>query len=137
MDSDDTACSSSEIDLIAAKLFLRLALCGGAPAPRVIDVDGHPAYASAIAELKLSGQLGRRWSLPNRALSERHHRAGPVSLHLIRINEVASQVKAPDHRSVLRQMFSDVLAWPARNSPVAILTKPHRFVQLWSYLAYH
>jgi hypothetical protein len=28
--------------------------------PRVIDVDGHPAYARAIAELKQSGELGRR-----------------------------------------------------------------------------
>jgi len=28
--------------------------------PRVINVDGHPAYARAIAELKRSGDLGRR-----------------------------------------------------------------------------
>jgi IS6 family transposase len=42
-------------DLTAARLFLRLALSGGAPSPRVINVDGHPAYASAIAELKQSG----------------------------------------------------------------------------------
>jgi transposase-like protein len=47
-------------DLTAARLFLRLALSGGAPSPRVINVDGHPAYASAIAELKQSGELGRR-----------------------------------------------------------------------------
>src|SRR5512133_2753137 len=47
-------------DLIAAKLFLRLALSGGGPSPRVINVDGHPAYASAIADLKRSGELGRR-----------------------------------------------------------------------------
>ena len=48
-------------DLIAAKLFLRLALSGGgAPQPRVINVDGHPAYGSAIAELKQTGELGRR-----------------------------------------------------------------------------
>jgi transposase, IS6 family len=32
----------------------------GVPMPRVINVDGHPAYASATAELKLSGELGRR-----------------------------------------------------------------------------
>jgi hypothetical protein len=39
-------------DLIAAKLFLRLALSGtGGIQPRVIHVDGHRAYASAIAEL--------------------------------------------------------------------------------------
>jgi transposase-like protein len=47
-------------DLMAAKLFLRLALSGGRPRPRVINVDGHPAYAGAIAELKQTGQLGRR-----------------------------------------------------------------------------
>lgn len=47
-------------DLIAAKMFLRLALSAGVPAPRVINVDGHPAYASAITELKQTGELGRR-----------------------------------------------------------------------------
>ncbi len=52
---------SPKRDLIAAKLFLRLALCGGGPPPRVINVDGHPAYASAVAELKQSGELGRRY----------------------------------------------------------------------------
>ena len=46
--------------LIAAKLFLRLALSGGGPRPRVINVDGHPAYASAVAELKQTGELGPR-----------------------------------------------------------------------------
>ena len=46
--------------MIAAKLFLRLALSGGGPQPQVINVDGHPAYPSAIAELKQSGELGRR-----------------------------------------------------------------------------
>jgi len=51
---------SPKRDLIAAKLFLRLALSGGGPPPRVINVDGHPAYASAIAELKHSGELGPR-----------------------------------------------------------------------------
>ena len=43
---------SPKRDLVAAKLFLRLALSGGGPRPRVINVDGHPAYASAIAELE-------------------------------------------------------------------------------------
>ena len=47
-------------DLIAAKLFLRLALSGGGPDPRVINVDGHPAYASAVVELQQNGELGRR-----------------------------------------------------------------------------
>jgi IS6 family transposase len=43
-------------DLIAAKMFLRLALSRGGPGPRVINVD---AYASAVADLKESGELGR------------------------------------------------------------------------------
>ena len=47
-------------DLIAAKLFLRLALSRGGPRPRVVNVDGHPAYATAVAELKKHGELGRR-----------------------------------------------------------------------------
>src|SRR5215467_9603589 len=51
---------SPKRDLVAAKLFLRLALSGGGPRPRVINVDGHPAYASAIAELQKSGELGCR-----------------------------------------------------------------------------
>ena len=48
-------------DLTAAKHFLQLALWRTkAVWPRVINVDGHPAYSSAIAELKGSGELGRR-----------------------------------------------------------------------------
>jgi hypothetical protein len=39
-------------------------------AARVINVDGHPAYASGIAELRQTGDLGRRCSLPNGSLSE-------------------------------------------------------------------
>jgi transposase-like protein len=51
---------SPKRDLIAAKLFLRLALSGGVPSPRVINVDGHPAYRRVIDELKDSGELGSR-----------------------------------------------------------------------------
>jgi transposase-like protein len=51
---------SPKRDLIATKLFLRLALSGGGPRPRVINVDGHPAYASAVAQLKQTGELSRR-----------------------------------------------------------------------------
>ena len=52
---------SPKRDLTAAKLFLRLALsASGGIRPRVINVDGHPAYARAVTELKRSGNLGRR-----------------------------------------------------------------------------
>ena len=52
---------SPKRDLTAAKLFLRQSLTRpGVKRPRVINVDGHPAYARAIADLKCSGELGRR-----------------------------------------------------------------------------
>jgi len=54
-------------DLIAAKLFLRLGLSGGGPRPWVINVDGHPSYASAIAELKQTPA-----SLADGVVAERH-----------------------------------------------------------------
>ena len=46
-------------DRIAAKGFLQFAL-SGQQRPRVITVDGHPAYSSVINELKRTGQLGLR-----------------------------------------------------------------------------
>ena len=51
---------SPKRDLIAAKLFLRLALSSDVPRPRVINVDGHPAHGSAITELQHTGELIRR-----------------------------------------------------------------------------
>jgi transposase, IS6 family len=51
---------SPKRDAIAAKHFLRLALARtGLIRPRVINVDGHPAYPTVIAELKRTGELGR------------------------------------------------------------------------------
>jgi transposase-like protein len=59
---------SPKRDLVAAKHFLQTALWRTRDAtPRVINVDGHPAYASAIAELKQSGKLTKRcrcWPSP-------------------------------------------------------------------------
>jgi transposase-like protein len=60
---------SPKRDLIAAKLFLRFALSGGAPRPRVINVDGLPAYATAIADFKQTGEFGATLSVPNRYLN--------------------------------------------------------------------
>jgi transposase, IS6 family len=47
-------------DLIAAKHFLQLALSRTETHPRVINVDRHAAYATAISELEQSGELGQR-----------------------------------------------------------------------------
>ena len=52
---------SPKRDRIAAKGFLQLALWRvGQIHPRVINVDGHPAYPGVIDELKRSGQLSRK-----------------------------------------------------------------------------
>jgi IS6 family transposase len=51
---------SPKRDRIAATAFLRLALGrAGQVRPRVINVDGHPAYPATIEELKETGKLGR------------------------------------------------------------------------------
>ena len=51
---------SPKRDLTAATLFLRLVLSASSGIrPRVINVDGHPAYARAITERKHSGELSR------------------------------------------------------------------------------
>jgi transposase-like protein len=56
---------SPKHDLKGVRLFLRLALSGtDGIRPRVINVDGHPAYARAIADLKQSRELGRRCYCP-------------------------------------------------------------------------
>jgi transposase-like protein len=47
--------------VVAAKHFLHLALRHSRPIrPRVINVDGHPAYPLVIAELKANRAMGRR-----------------------------------------------------------------------------
>ena len=51
---------SPKRDRIAAKGFLQLALLRAGPIrPRVINVDGHPAYPGVVDEWKQSGALGR------------------------------------------------------------------------------
>jgi transposase, IS6 family len=64
-------------DYTAAKTFLRLApRRADQIRPRVINVDGHPAYPRVINELKRTGELGRRCR-PSRYLNnmiEQDHR---------------------------------------------------------------
>jgi transposase-like protein len=50
---------SPKRDAVAAKHFLQMAMWRtGQMRPRGINVDGHAAYPSAIAELQESGELG-------------------------------------------------------------------------------
>jgi transposase-like protein len=52
---------SAQRDLTAAHIFLRRALTTAHhSSPRVINVDGHPAYPRAVRDLQQSGALGRR-----------------------------------------------------------------------------
>jgi transposase, IS6 family len=44
---------------LTAKGFLRLVLSAGQTRPRVINIEGHPAYASAIRGLKQEREPGR------------------------------------------------------------------------------
>ena len=52
---------SAKRDAAAAKRFFQKALLSPShPRPRVINVDGNPSYPKVIAELKQTGELGRR-----------------------------------------------------------------------------
>src|ERR1039458_430058 len=53
-------CHQSEICLRPSCSFVWRYRGTGGMRPRVVNVDGHPAYARAIEELKQSGDLGRR-----------------------------------------------------------------------------
>jgi transposase-like protein len=61
-------------DLRAAKLFFRLALSrSSGDRTRVVNLDGHPAYASAVVELKQSGELKPTLWLPAITLLKQRH----------------------------------------------------------------
>ena len=71
---------SATRDADAAKRFLQNALRSpGHPRPRVINVDGNPAYPTVVADLKRARELGRRCRCrPVRYLNnivEQDHRA--------------------------------------------------------------
>ena len=71
---------SAKRDAVAAKRFLQKLLCSlGHPRPRVINVDGNPSYPKVIAQLRRTGELGRRCRCrPVRYLNnilEQDHRA--------------------------------------------------------------
>ena len=76
---------SARRDAVAAKRFFQKALrTPGHPRPRVINVDGNPAYPKVISELKGAGELGRRC------------RCRPVRY----LNNVVEQ----DHRAIKRRV---------------------------------
>ena len=81
-------------DLTAAKGFLRLALSAGPVRPRVINVDGHPAYASAIEELKQQRELAA-------SVDAAHHLTSTTSLNRMVLLQIAGAL-GRGHASFLR-----------------------------------
>jgi len=73
-------------DLTAAKDFLQLARSAVQLRPRVITVDGHPAYASAMSELTHSGELSRQC--------------------LCRLSPYMNNIVEQDHRFVKRRVIA-------------------------------
>ena len=69
---------SARRDAAAAKRFFQKALRSlGHPRPRVINVDA--SYPKVIAELKRTGEVGRRLPVPARSIPEQHRGAGSPS----------------------------------------------------------
>jgi hypothetical protein len=67
---------SPKQDLICGEVAPAARIVRRQTRPRVINVDGHPAYASAIGALKQSGELGHHCNCLNRTLLKRCDRAG-------------------------------------------------------------
>jgi hypothetical protein len=92
------AAVSHRTGIVAARAFLQLAVAqAGRIQPRVINVDEHPAYPTAVEDPKRSGEPNRRCrhrrpgmsitgavSMPfqcrfNAAVEKRHRRSEPTS----------------------------------------------------------
>ena len=87
---------SPKRDLTAAKGFLQLALCQVADRrPRVINVDGHPAYPPAVEALKRSGHLGNRCRC--RRVPEAMNIIRKGQIRWIAKNDVIGQIRFVEH----------------------------------------
>ena len=115
---------SPKRDLIAATMFLRLALSGQGPRPRVINVDGHPAYASAVADLKQTGELSRRCRCRTAPylnnIIEQDHRVIKkritASLGFRSVEEACRTIEGYEAMHAIRKRQ---LRWVAKGDPVA------------------
>ena len=127
---------SPKRDLTAAKLFLRLALSGtGGIRPRVINVDGHPAYARAIAALKRSGDLSRRCRCRPSPYLNNVIRAGPSIYQEANCGESVVPIgrRGIEDYGWLRSDASD----PERADPVAAEGRCGRATPIHSYTLWH
>jgi len=114
---------SPKRDLVAAKLFLQLASSGRLVSPRVINVDGHPAYARAITELKQSGELGRRCRCRpspymNNIIEQDHRfikkRIFTMANHAQFAAKMGSNKEAPTLQGIVPTYFTTVQDWLAK-----------------------
>jgi len=115
---------SPKHDLIAAKLFLRLALSAGGPPPRLINVDGHPAYPSAVAELKQSGELGRhcrcRTSPYMNNIIEQDHRFIKKRITAsLGFRSVEGACRTIDGYEAMHAIRKGQIRWVAKGDPIA------------------
>jgi transposase, IS6 family len=121
---------SPKRDLIAAKLFLRLALSGSRPRPRVINVDRHAAYASAVAELKQTGELGRhcRCRTPhylNNIIEQGHRFIKKRITANLGFRSAEGARRTIERYEAMHAIRKDQVRWVAKGDPVA----QHQFIQ--------
>jgi transposase-like protein len=115
---------SPKRDLTAAKLFLRLALSGtGRIRPWVMNVDGHPAYARAIAELKQSGDLGRRCRCRpspylNNIIEQDHRFIKKRVVASLGFRSVEGACKTIEGYEAMHVIRKDQIRWLAKNDVV-------------------
>jgi transposase-like protein len=115
---------SPKRDLTAAKLFLGLALSGtGRIRPRVMNVDGHPAYARAIAELKQSGDLGRRCRCRpspylNNIIEQDHRFIKKRVVASLGFRSVEGACKTIEGYEAMHVIRKDQIRWLAKNDVV-------------------
>jgi transposase-like protein len=115
---------SPKQDLIAATMFLRLALSGQGPRPRVINVDGHPAYASAVADLKQTGELSRRCrcrTAPylNNIIEQDHRFIKKRITASLGFRSVEGACRTIEGYEAMHAIRKGQVRWVARGDPVA------------------
>jgi len=115
---------SPKRDLIAATLFLRLALSGAGPWPRVINVDGHPAYTSAVAELKQTGELSRRCrcrtaSYLNNIIEQDHRFIKKRITASLGFRSIESAGRTIEGYEAMHAIRKGQVRWIAKGDPVA------------------
>jgi transposase-like protein len=111
-------------DLIAAKMFLRLALSRGGPPPRVINVDGHPAYPSAVAELQRSGELSRRCRCRisphlNNVIEQDHRFIKKRVTASLGFRSAESACRTIEGYEAMHAIRKGQIRWVAKDDPVA------------------